>query len=266
MMLLAIVVALSSAACSGAPTSQGSNTPSSQPSSGGETPSISKPSQATDTAEIPSGQAMTSLIKWMMDGTFSFDYTLTSEGPDGKTEGSGSMAVDGENLAMQQEMMVEGQHIKSRVIKKGDKMYMIDDENKYVMEISAEMNPTEGMMTDYGGITKTGEGTGEIDGRILPFEDYTESDTGAVVRYYLDGGNVYGIESDYEGYKTVMIIKNASNSVPSDTFDVPSDYTQMGEYGGENTGSLEDYLPEGFEMPEIDLPEGVTLPDGIKLP
>jgi hypothetical protein len=176
---------------------------------------------------VPDGQAMASLIAWMMGGTFSYDYTMTSEGPEGKTEGSGSMATDGKNLAMTSETTVEGQAVKSRVIVKDDATYIIDDANKFIMKSPGGMNPTEGMMTDYSGIAKTGDGTGEINGKTLPYEEYAEGETGATVRYYLDGGQVYGIESEYEGYKTVMIITNPSNGVPADAFDLPEGYTQM---------------------------------------
>jgi hypothetical protein len=170
---------------------------------------------------------MDSLIKWMMDGTFSYDFSMTSEGNGEKSESSGSMATDGNNLAMTSEMTVEGQAVKSRIIIKDGTTYIIDDASKLIMTAQGGMNPTEGMMTDYSGIAKTGEGTGEIDGKTLPYEEYTESETGATVRYYIDGGQVYGIESAYEGYKTVMIITNAKNSVPSGAFDLPEGYTQM---------------------------------------
>ncbi len=172
---------------------------------------------------------MASLIGWMMDGTFSYDYTITSEGPEGITEGSGSMAVEGANMAITSEMTVEGMAAKSHIIIMGEDMYIVDDASKMIMIMSGGVDPamTQGLITDYAGITKTGDGTGEIDGKSLPYEEYTDEETGAVVRYYLDGGQVYGIESTYEGYNTVMIITNASSSVPPGAFDLPEGYTEM---------------------------------------
>jgi predicted small lipoprotein YifL len=184
----------------------------------------SEPAQTPADSE---DKAMDSLITWMMDGTYSYDFTMTTEGNGEKTESSGSMAAEGKNLAMTTEMTVEGQAVKSRVIIKDDMTYIIDDANKLIRQAQGGMNPTEGMMTDYSGIAKTGDGTGEINGKTLPYEEYAESETGATVRYYLDGGQVYGIESEYEGYKTVMIITNPKNSVPSGAFDLPEGYTQM---------------------------------------
>jgi hypothetical protein len=124
-------------------------------------------------------------------------------------------------------MTVEGQNVKSRIIIKDGVTYIIDDANKFIMQAAGDMNPTVGLMTDYSGIAKTGDGTGEINGRSLPYEEYTDGGTGAMVRYYLDGGQVYAIETEYEGYKTVMVITNPKNSVPPDAFDLPEGYAQM---------------------------------------
>jgi hypothetical protein len=228
LIVLALVLVIGTMAGCG---TKDNTTPSggtSTPSGDGGGSSTTTPSASQD--ENDSGgnaQAMDSLIQWMMGGTYSYDYTMTSEGPEGKTESSGSMAMDGENLAMTSEMTVEGQAVKSRVIIKDGTTYIIDDASKFIMTAPGGMNPTEGMMTDYSGIAKTGDGTGEIGGKTLPYEEYTESETGATVKYYLDGGQVYGIESQYEGYKTVMIIANAKNSVPAGAFDLPEGYTQM---------------------------------------
>jgi hypothetical protein len=247
---LTLVLALSLAACGGgtsatnppagsAPATQETTAPpventtpeSPPPAKTADNDSTTPPADNTpgsdNEAQEPSGKAMDSLIAWMMDGTFSYDYTLTSEGPDGKTEGSGSMAMDGDNIAAASEMTVEGQTVKARVIIKDGTTYIVDDVNKFIMTAPSGMDATQGMMTDYSGIAKIGEGTGEIGGKTLPYEEYAESETGATIRYYLDGGQVYGIESEYEGYKTVMIISNPKNSAPAGAFDLPEGYTQM---------------------------------------
>jgi hypothetical protein len=237
---LALALAFSLAACSGsndtpsqsaAPIPQSSAapapTPNAPPPAQGASPSSSEPAPSADSGNLPEGEAMDSLIKWMMDGAFSYDFTMTSKGPEGSTEGTGSMAIDGNNMAIEMEMTVGGQKTQTKMISTGDAMYIVDDANKMIMKMPAEINLTEGIMTDYAGITKTGEGTGEIDGKTLPYEDYTESETSAAVRFYLDGGQVYAIESEYEGYKTVMIITNPSNSAPSGAFDLPAGYTEM---------------------------------------
>ncbi len=197
---------------------------------GGEAPSSAQAptgSAPDSSAAEGGGQAMDSLINWMMDGTFSYDFTMTTEGPEGVSESSGSMAMDGDNYAVTTETTVEGQAVQSRVILKDGVMYLVDDASRFIMELGEGMNPMQGMMTDYSAIEKTGEGSGEIDGRTLPYEEYTDSETGGTVRYYLDGGQVVATESEFEGYRSVMMIRNASNSVPAGAFDLPTDYMTM---------------------------------------
>lgn len=234
--VLVLMLTLSLAACGA-----GSGTPSASPDNNNSTvtppsgtPSSDPPAQTTPSGEsekpsdAPDGEAMASLIGWMMDGTFSYDFTMTSEGPEGTTEGSGSMAMDGGNMAISMEMTVSGQAAQSRIIILDGVTYVIMDTEKMIMKMAnAGADMTAGMMTDYTGIAKTGDGTGDIGGKTLPYEEYTESETGSVVRYYLDGGQVYGIESEYEGYKTVMIITNASDTAPAGAFDLPEGYTEM---------------------------------------
>ncbi|MDR0852726.1 MAG: hypothetical protein LBN36_09530 [Clostridiales Family XIII bacterium] len=172
------------------------------------------------------GQAMDSLISWMKSGTFSYDYKMLSEGGGQTTEAAGSMALDGDNIAIASEMTQGGQQIKSRIIIKDGTTYVIDDTNKFMIKIAGSgADMTGGLATDYSGIELVGSGTGEIDGKTLPYEEYTSE--GVSVKYYMDGGKVYGFESEYEGYKTVMIITNASNRVPAGAFDLPTGYTEM---------------------------------------
>jgi predicted small lipoprotein YifL len=218
---LALVLALSLTACSGdgpadIPPTQDGNTQSTSDASGSD----------TETPDTPAnGKATDSLIQWMISGTFSYDFTMTSEGPDGKIESKGSIAMDGNNMAVTMEMTVDGQPVRSRVIIKDDATYIVDDVNKLVIKSPDGMDVTAGMMTDYSGISLTGSGTGEINGRTLPYEEYTQE--GAMVRCYFDNGQVYGIESEYEGYISVMIITNQSRNVPAGAFDLPKGYTQM---------------------------------------
>jgi hypothetical protein len=241
--VLVTILAFTLAACSDSGDNGGNssdmpvqtdNTPQSAPDAPVQTdntpqaaPDAPTPTESTAQEPADGGQAMDSLIQWMIGGTFSYDFTQTSEGPEGKTESKGSMAMDGKNMAITTEMTVEGQQVKSRVIIKDGVTYIVDDANKFIMKVSGDMNATEGMMTDYSGIALIGSGTGEIDGKTLPYEEYAESEMGATVRYYLDGGQVYGIESEYEGYKTVMIITNTSKIVPPGAFDLPEGYTEM---------------------------------------
>jgi hypothetical protein len=233
---LVIVMVLAFAACGGgAPSESEVATPPAASSDDGASDSgaAAEAPEAPASADTPSdntgsGAAMASLIDWMMGGKFSYDFELTSEGPEGSTHSTGSMAADGGNMSIAQIAEVEGQKVSSKIIIKDGATYIVDDANKMVIKMSnagAEM--TSGMMTDYTGIELTGSGEGEINGKTLPYEEYTEAELGSTIRYYLDGGQVYGWESEYEGYRTVMIITNSSQNIPSGSFDIPSGYTEM---------------------------------------
>ena len=173
-------------------------------------------------------QVADTLVNWMREGKFSFDYTATNEFAGKKDESSGSMAIDGDKIAMTMEMIIEGQPAKSRLIVNNDKTYIIDDEAKMIISvggIGAEM--TAGRLTDYSAIGFVGSGSGEIDGKTLRFVEYEDRTTGSIIKYYLEDGQVYGYESEYDGYKTVTIVTNPKNSVPSGVFDLPTGYDQM---------------------------------------
>jgi hypothetical protein len=175
---------------------------------------------------IPDGDAMAALISWMKDGTFSYDFTMTSKGPDGEMSASGSMAMDGDKMAMTQEFEMDGAVMTSRIVQKDDKTYIIDDANKMILVMAgANDEAMDGVVTDYTAMTKTGEGEGTVDGKTLPYEEYTQE--GATVRYYMEDGEVYAIETESDGTTTVMVISNASSSVPSGAFDLPTGYAEM---------------------------------------
>lgn len=201
----------------------------------------------TDASGVGGGEAMASLISWMMDGSYSYDYTMTMSGPDGSYEGTGSIAVDGDRMAQSQEMTVEGMAVKNRTVFKDDRMYTIDDVNKMVIIMAMEMDSLEGMVSDYTGIELIGTGVGEIDGKTLPYEEYREGDLDATIKYFLDDGEVYGMTTEFDDYLTVMIIHNPSNRAPSGAFDIPSDYMTMDmtDMGGFDFSGLD---LSGFEF------------------
>jgi hypothetical protein len=166
----------------------------------------------------------------MMSGTFSFEYTLYSDGPDGQSESSGTLTMDGANYAIRQEGYVDGEYINLRVIIKDGRAFYIDDQQKYYMEVPAE-SVTADISTDFTSIVKTGEGMGVIRGKTLPYVEYSDGAAGSSgSRFYLEGGEVYGIVSEDDGYVTTMIVTNQSGSVPAGAFDIPPDYTDLGDF------------------------------------
>ncbi|MDR0839908.1 MAG: hypothetical protein LBN26_00755 [Christensenellaceae bacterium] len=225
---LALVLALSLVACGGNPPAavdNGSPVPA-QAEPAQPAPEAPAPAETEAQAPAEGGQAMSSLISWMKSGTFSYDFDMTSEGGGQKTQASGSMAMDGNNIAITTETTAEGQKIKAKIIIKDGTTYIIDDMSKTILIMAnagAEM--TGGIASDYSDIALVGSGTGEINGKTLPYEEYASE--GVTIKYYLEGGQVYGTESEYEGYKTVMIITNPSNKIPAGAFDLPAGYTEM---------------------------------------
>lgn len=171
-------------------------------------------------------KAVPEFIKWWMDGTFSFDSVYISYSPDGKTETSSiSTAVDGDKMMMLSEKTVDGELYKTHIIRKDGKTYFLDDAKKSIMELPTGM--TEIIILESGDVEKTGEGMGEINGKSLPYVDYTNKGSHYMTRFYLEGDDVYGFENNEDGNKTVQIISNASGSVLSNVFDFPEDYTQV---------------------------------------
>lgn len=202
-----------------------SSTPSSSPATT-STPAAPDTSSSETGAGTGDGAAMESLIDWMMGGTFSYDFTLYSEYDGMVSEGKGSVAMSGGNYAMTSEQTTDGVTSKARILVLDDVTYIIDDESKLIMKMSGGgLDLTGGMPTDYEEMVETGSGEGEVNGRTLPYTEYTVE--GVVVRYYMDGGMVYATESTYEGSYSLMIITNATNTVPAGAFDLPEGYMEM---------------------------------------
>jgi hypothetical protein len=78
---------------------------------------------------------------------------------------------------------------------------------------------------DYSKMKKTGSGTGNVKGKTLPYEEYQSE--GYTIKFYIDGGKVYAIETEGEGAKSLLIIEEESKTVPRGSFDLPKDYTLL---------------------------------------
>jgi len=82
------------------------------------------------------------------------------------------------------------------------------------------------MSDDFSDLNYLGKGTGTINGRMLPYEEY--ENYGAIVRFYFDGKDLYAIESIGEGGEVmIMIIEELSNKIPPGMFTIPSGYTTL---------------------------------------
>ena len=166
--------------------------------------------------------ASSTLINWMKSGTYYMKYTTEMEYQGQKTKMKGSMAVQGDNMAMNAETTSGGYAVKSRVISLGDATYVIDDNSKTMMKTAKNKSVASKGTADFSKIEKIGSGKGTINGRTLPYEEYKSGNY--TIKYYMDGKNVYAIESKGEGTRSVMIIEEASKTVPSGSFDLPKGY------------------------------------------
>jgi hypothetical protein len=169
------------------------------------------------------GRGGDSLIEWMKAGEFYFDYVTTVDMDSITAEVAGRMAARGGDLALSFEMILMDQPVGATLLILGGEIYAIDDTNKTVEKLP-EIPPDmlNGIVTDYSGITFEASGTGEINGKILPWEEYDEN--GVFVRYYFEGGGVYAIETDDNGMIVTMLITNASREASPEMFTLPSGY------------------------------------------
>ena len=254
--MLVLVLALSLAACGGGKKSNDSDGRSSTSPSRSSW-SDSSPSGGDIAVPSVSGKAINALIEWMIAGKYCFDFDMITETPDGKSEGSGSIAVEGDKMMMRSESVIDGHTYKSRMISIDNTMYIIDDENKTIMEMATTNSSSGGMFDNYSNIKLVSSGVGEINGKTLPYEEYADSDpdsdSESRVKYFMDGGNVYGMISGTDEYRTTMIIRNQKNSIPAGTFDLPSGYTtsSLGGFGADGF-NLEDYMPDGYDPDDYD--------------
>ena len=160
----------------------------------------------------------------MKSNKYYMRYTTRMEFSGQVSEGRTEVAKDNDNVAMIGESSFGGMTYRSRMITKGDTMYLIDDDAKTITELTTSSSDDEESDTDFSDIVFLGKGTGTINDKTLEYEEYDND--GAKMRYYFDGKTLYALESIGDGGESmVMIIEEISNKIPSGMFDIPKDYT-----------------------------------------
>jgi len=152
-------------------------------------------------------------------------YSLSTDAGGSETAMDGEMAMNGDSTAMR--MGVGGGSM--RVVIKDNQTYTIfDDQKTYMASPATQDNSSINTeITDTSGIEFTGSGSEEYHGRMLPYEEYKTD--AASVRYYMDGDNLAGIRTiPAEGMSVDMEIVEMSQNIPDGLFDIPSDYTAIG--------------------------------------
>jgi len=165
------------------------------------------------------------LIDLMKTGSFYLDVKMTEGGQSMNV----AMAMDGDNFMVRMDGAMAGIPGVGmiRVILKGDSTFILFESDKEYIELPAdEFNAKEefGSMLEAleGDVRKVGDGEEEIDGKKLRYEDYATED--GTERYYIDGDKVYAIKTGFNSY---MYINSSTGAIPSGTFDIPSDYSEM---------------------------------------
>ena len=154
-------------------------------------------------------------------------YTFISD-VDG-TRSEGITGANGKNGAF--EMISSKMDVRTKMLVKNDKAYSIDHNTKTYSVIPSKKNPHATPM--YAELRFIGSGTDNIDGKMLPYEEYALSDR--TMRFYVEGIRLFAIESkinvvigNNKSVKTsIMLIHEFSTRIPKGFLDIPQGYRQI---------------------------------------
>ena len=161
----------------------------------------------------------------MKSGNYYMRYMTEIEMDGEYIESKVELANKGDDFSLISSMEVDGELVTSKMVFMGEKMYMIYDEEEFVMVMDASAGDTESGQADYDNMQYLGNGTGDVKGRTLAYEEYSVDE--GKVRYYFDGRNIYAMETIADGASLLMIIEEISDKIPSGMFDIPADYQVM---------------------------------------
>ena len=239
--ILALLLSLSLSACGGGG-NNASGSASPQPPSSSESTDSSTTDEATPTQNTPTAdneptdnnisETLGNLFDWTEAGTYYYEVETTSAHGDSISHYRDVHAKDGEDYAsITVEKEADGSVMRQiHTFKKDGKIIIINDLEKTYAEMPPEfMALSEGIQDAFGDMNKVDEGTGEIDGKSLPYEEYDTN--GITTKYFFDNGQVYGYTSELvfgdTKIVTVSIITKQSNRIPSELFQIPEGYTKI---------------------------------------
>ncbi len=192
-----------------------------EPTTPSQTPPSNQTGQSvnnTNTGNL-GAKLSTAYADMMKNNKYQMKYKASTT-VEGKTmEMLANIAVSGDNMAITNEM--EG--IKSTIITKGDKSYMVNHSEKMVMELpqiqTQNNSADQDIKTD--GLTYVGNGTENG----LTFEKYSTEN--GFITYYFDGDKLVKMTVTSEGQTMTMTILEMSNNVPDSLFEIPANYTKI---------------------------------------
>jgi len=131
------------------------------------------------------------------------------------------VAKDGDIIAMR--TLLPG--VENNMVKKDNKVYMVDHNTKTVMVMNVTAAPD---MEDPGQYTAdlsyVSSGTGDFLGRTLPYEEYAVEN--GTIQYFFDGKVLAGMIFHSQTGDQVLEILEISDQVPAEMFMIPEDYPQ----------------------------------------
>jgi len=178
-----------------------------------------EPEEAVKPAEMPEmGDRLAKAFNDLMaSGKYYMKYRMNVDGESIDAE----IAYDDDNFATK---TVTG-GIKSHMIIKDQKMYMIDPDARTVMIMSSADFEEDEEDLDYSGLVFIQDGQGDFLGQTLPYEEYSED--GTLVKYFFKGKELVGMEMNIDGMIQVLEIFELSGNIPAGMFDIPKDYEQL---------------------------------------
>ncbi len=222
--LLLLLLTISLIACSGG----NKETPAA--SSEKATDISGAPTESTSTAAVTAEKNLEKLlsesyINIMKSGKFLMRYTATITTEAGSTTCEITTATDGENMSTVMNMM----GLKIRTLMLDNVFYQVDDATKTYMKIEIPAIDTQNGLTETENLTYLGKGTGQVNGKTLPYEEYTADSTenGETMRFYMDGTNLYAISvKSAANEEMVMVILELTDKIPAGMLELPSDYSE----------------------------------------
>jgi tetratricopeptide (TPR) repeat protein len=171
-----------------------------------------------------------SQITWFTDGDFSCDFTLINSYNGISQTYTGSASKDGSDVNMIQVYTVGDMSVPQHYIYYNNTYTLLMDDRKIAYVMSNYNYEELGFyLLDYSDLEKTSSGTGDVDGKTLPYDIYSVSGVEGVaetnVKFYYDGEAVYAIEVEPQpGYTSTMIVSNVKDDLPEGAFDIPKGY------------------------------------------
>ncbi len=191
---------------------------------------VEQNNQSTENLGPKFSKTVTDLMK---NGKYFMRFQAEINAGDHKMINDITMAQENESTIVITEGAMLGHEIKTKILMKNGTTYLISDENKTYSEFKAPPTDTNvsGKYPDnYKNLVFLGSGTGSINGKSLPYEEYElDKDTKATAKYYFDGEKFYALTvTSQDGSVMTMIIQEFSDTIPADLLEVPSGYTKLG--------------------------------------